>query len=1020
MHARASRDAVRRFTAVLIVLLVAVAWPLETRAQTAFVPYYGKNRIKYDKFDWHIYTTDHFEIFYYPDLEPHLERVAGYAESAYQKISADLKHDLATKVPLVLYKTSSEFQQQNVIPSELPEGVLAFAEPYRNRMVFPIDEPPDQLYRLITHELTHVFEFDIIPRSLIRRGVPLWVDEGLANYMAGYWNPLDLMAVRDAALADIVPRMSRFETEPFVNGRLPYTLGHAAFEFVESRWGKEGLRQFLFALRKNVIGGGEDAYREAFRLDAEEFDDQFDRYLKERFKPFRDKERPADYGRNLAPKPGETPFVSVLSVEPSPSGDLLAVAAGNRRDQTQGFDKDQGYEYVTTGGGLRFNTVPWMSWSPAGDRLAYFARTDKHRSLELQNVVTRKIERRIQLPSIDAPESPDMDPTGRFVVFAGLRGAVPDLFLLDLQTEELTNLTSDEFAEYAPSFSLDGKSVIYVTRVSGNDKLFLLDLASKETRQLTFGTHDDVSPSFLDDQTVVFSSTATDPNEPIEPDVAQNGNIYNVWTLDLRSGQLQRYTDTATGNVSPVVLRESGRSRIAFVTYFKGEYGIHTMERKEPQLTVASSDFGAPGPIIDFQAPLQHTLLADNKRRKGTFEKLFLEGRPPVNVGVTSGGDLFGGTAITFTDVLGEQQFNMYAASISQYRTLSFSYLNLAQRFQYATQAFSQTQFFYGLQPGLLLDPAFAFLDRDFALATRTARGASAFGIWPLNRYARLELFGGVVQYKEEFNDPLLEAISQDYQQQNFGTTIFRNGTFVPLGVAFVQETTVFREFGPVAGNTMRLGYEIAPKMGNTLSRQTVDVDARYYLRLGSTGVVAMRARGFTSWGDFPDFFFYGGNSELRGYEYLEFLGHKGFFANAELRFPLIEAMLTPIGVLGGIRGVFFANLGAAGLNDRPFQISSSSTEVHRPVVRFEPNFVTGTFDPVLGDPIIVDGFRLVDGRASYGIGLETFALGFPIHFDWAWRTLFNRNWEDVLFATTGGSSAFRKPRFAVWIGYDF
>ena len=197
-------------------------------------------------------------------------------------------------------------------------------------------------------------------------------------------------------------------------------------------------------------------------------------------------------------------------------------------------------------------------------------------------------------------------------------------------------------------------------------------------------------------------------------------------------------------------------------------------------------------------------------------------------------------------------------------------------------------------------------------------------------------------------------------------------------------------------------------------------MDARYYLRLGSTGVVAMRARGFTSWGDFPDFFFYGGNSELRGYEYLEFLGHKGFFANAELRFPLIDAMLNPIGVLGGIRGVFFANLGAAGLNDRPFQISSSSTEVHRPVGRVEPKLVTGTFDPGLGDPIIVDGFRLVDGRASYGIGLETFALGFPIHFDWAWRALYNRNWEDVLFATTGGSSAFRKPRFAVWIGYDF
>ena len=181
--------------------------------------------------------------------------------------------------------------------------MLAFAEPERNRMVLPIDEPPDQLYRLITHELTHVFEFDIIPRGMMGVDLPLWVDEGLANYMAGYWNVLDLMQVRDAALSDNVPRMSEFETQP-LSGRLPYSLGHATFEFIESRWGKEGLRQFLFSLRKSVIGGGESAYEEALKVKPEEFDEQFDRYLKERFRPFRDKERPVDYGRNLAPKPG--------------------------------------------------------------------------------------------------------------------------------------------------------------------------------------------------------------------------------------------------------------------------------------------------------------------------------------------------------------------------------------------------------------------------------------------------------------------------------------------------------------------------------------------------------------------------------------------------------------------------------------------------------------------------------------------------------------------------------------------
>ena len=75
---------------------------------------------------------------------------------------------------------------------------------------------------------------------------------------------------------------------------------------------------------------------------------------------------------------------------------------------------------------------------------------------------------------------------------------------------------------------------------------------------------------------------------------------------------------------------------------------------------------------------------------------------------------------------------------------------------------------------------------------------------------------------------------------------------------------------------------------------------------------------------------------------------------------------------------------------------------------------------PIYGPPVVVDGLRLVDSRASYGLGLETFALGFPIHFDYSWKTLLNKNWEDVLFAAYGGSSSFRKPKFSIWIGYDF
>src|SRR5690606_16032644 len=94
-------------------------------------------------------------------------------------------------------------------------------------------------------------------------------------------------------------------------------------------------------------------------------------------------------------------------------------------------------------------------------------------------------------------------------------------------------------------------------------------------------------------------------------------------------------------------------------------------------------------------------------------------------------------------------------------------------------------------------------------------------------------------------------------------------------------------------------------------------------------------ARGFKSWGDAPDFMFFGGNSEMRGYEYLEFLGSEAAFFNAELRFPFIEAMLTPIGILGGIRGVLFANLGGGHFEGQPFKWWSSSREMYPPVTGF-------------------------------------------------------------------------------------
>jgi hypothetical protein len=225
MHTRHA-GAARRGVLLTVVLMLGAAAP----AAAQFVPYFGKNKVTYDSFAWRVYKSPHFEVYYYPEFEQHLARAVSYAESAYLKVSSDLKHEIREPIPLILYKTHSEFEETNLYPDFLPEGVQAFAEPVRGRMVMPIDEPPDKLYGLIVHELTHIFEFDLIPRNLVQRSVPLWLDEGLADYMRGTWDPMDLMTIRDAAVTDQVPRLSRFEDYGgYSNPRVVYNLGHAVF-----------------------------------------------------------------------------------------------------------------------------------------------------------------------------------------------------------------------------------------------------------------------------------------------------------------------------------------------------------------------------------------------------------------------------------------------------------------------------------------------------------------------------------------------------------------------------------------------------------------------------------------------------------------------------------------------------------------------------------------------------------------------------------------------------------------------
>lgn len=234
----------RRTTTVVAALVFAFAAWSAHPAMAQYYRVFGQNKIAYDNFHWKVYKSPHFDVYFYPESQPFLDEVVSDAESAYVRLSKELDHELRFRIPMVIYKTHGEFEETNVVLEELPEAVGAFAEYVQNRIVLPIDQPPDKLYKLISHELTHIFQYSLFFEGYLGRAlrarIPIWLVEGMASYFGQDEESLDRMVIRDAVVNNFIPPIQAFDSLSY----LSYRFGHAVFDFIEQDYGTEGVHNF--------------------------------------------------------------------------------------------------------------------------------------------------------------------------------------------------------------------------------------------------------------------------------------------------------------------------------------------------------------------------------------------------------------------------------------------------------------------------------------------------------------------------------------------------------------------------------------------------------------------------------------------------------------------------------------------------------------------------------------------------------------------------------------------------------
>ena len=836
---------------------------------SASAQYFGRNKVQYQTFDFRILKTEHFDIYFYPAESLAAHDAGRMAERWYTRHSQTFSHEFVRK-SIILYADHSDFEQTNVVGESPDQGEQGVTEGLRTRVIMPFQSSYAETDHVLGHELVHVFQYDIAENGdvngLARMStLPGWLIEGMAEYFSlGRNSELTAMWMRDAVERDSFPTIKQLTFDPRF---FPYRYGQALWAYVAGRWGERAvvdvyrtsLRVGLDNAIARVLGESSDSLSADWAAANKAL---YTSQLVGRTKP-RDAGEPVVLPNRKGGDANVSPVIS-------PDGQYVAFFSSRAL-----FGFDLYLADAKTGRIIRklaspssdphFDAINFVqssgAWSPDSKQFAFMVDENGKNDVAVVDVSSGNLVRKISLAGVDAVTGVSWSPDGHLMALAGLTGGISDLYVLDLRTEKVTQLTNDKFGDEMPEFSPDGKTIAFTSDRG----------AATDFNDLRYSPLQLATISVNGGPVTIYSPfpNANEINPQYSPDgrdllfVADQDGFADVYRLNLASGAVTRITKVATGvsgitETSPAITVSATTGRLLF-TVFQGQgYGIYGLEaeatRGVPVAPTAALDVASILPPGDLPGTNTVTaylhdptmgLVSGNDFTIHPYHSSFsLDAVSQPSIGVQTGGyfgtGVAGGIAALWGDQLSDRQLVTVLQANGTVKDIGgeVQYLNLRHRWNWGV-GIEHIPYLTGYTQ--LNDTTLAggvdALNYQQILQRIYIDQASFNTQYPFSTTRRLELgvSGTRLGYDTEVDEFTLvngQIVGESRSTGNaadsalFGRTF--SGTYYMQGdIALVSDNSNTAYTGPVSGERWRLEYN--PTVGK-LNYQGLLADYRRYL----------------------------------------------------------------------------------------------------------------------------------------------------------------------------------------------
>ena len=915
-------------------------------AYAQFGYHFGRNKIQYEDFDWQVMKTEHFDIYYYPEMLELAEYGAFFAEEAYEELQHKFSFSLNNRVPLIFYSSNLHFKQTNVTSGFIPDGVGGFFEFLKGRVVIPANGSLHRFRRVIRHEMVHVFTYNKLTRIMrdhrrpSDRFFPLWFTEGLAEYWSGDPDDQHEMVIRDALFTNyLVPLESMYRIQ---GSYVMYKQGEAINRFFSEVYGEEKILELIDNIWKDRD------FRVVMEVtlqdDFEEISRKWLVWLKEQYYPeFQNIELPSVIAGGLSTEG----FSAKPNFHRFADGSQKVYYVGNKDGLSNVYEVEVDSDFqplsepkILIHGEQSTEYEAFhlfesrISVSKKG-MLAFVTKSGGQDVVHAYDLVEGKIENTYGFDNLIAVYSPSWSPDGDQLTFTAIaRSGFSDIYVFSRNTGALQQLTSDSYDDRDPSWSPDGRSIAFSSdRTSvgeaGHYNIFTYEVASGTIRYVTFGEQTDLSPTWSPDGSkLAYISTRRDSTGKY--------TAQDIWAVDM-SHEVTMPKAFASSTTVEFAQAPTWRSTTRLTSLLAASFDPYWADDEHivftsfeglnfsiRQISNVDSLLGAPKETVTANLsgigkPWKYDRLALGVDAEAITYK------PKYNLdiaqGIVSQNSVLGttgGAVLAFSDMLGDDYLyltliNTGTGSRDFVKDLSLQLsrfkLNGRANVGYGAYRYS----------GRRYDVTDPDAPSEFPVFFETVYGGFGLVSYPLSKFSRVELMTS------------LNWTRKDVQSK----TGDREALLLSNSVALVRDNALYWMNGPISGwrGSLSAGYT-SDVLYSNVSYYSVMLDVRKYFRITNDVTFASWGMARFNEGREARLFVLGGSWDLRGFHWFDVRGQKMWFTSHELRFPLVNAptillpILAPFGV-ANLRGTLFFDAAHAwntDYNEKRAEIRSGET----------------------------------------------------------------------------------------------